>query len=112
MFARTIGGPLAVGAMGGILTATLLRNGSAPIEAADQLLGPAHGAGLDPALLRALTASLQSGLGVVFWVIAGIAVAAAVTSLLFPNLPVDLGPRGQPALAGQPAPMPPLPPEP
>jgi hypothetical protein len=103
MFARTIGGTLAVGAMGGILTATLLRNGSVPIEAADQLLGPAHGAGLDPALLRALTASLQSGLGVVFWVIAGIAVAAAATSLLFPDLPVTS--QAPPAHVGEPAEM-------
>ena len=110
MFARTIGGTLAVGALGGILTATLLSNGSVPTEAADQLLGPAHGAGLDPAVLRALSASLQSGLGVVFWVIAGIAVAAAATSLLFPQVPVTSQPA-QPGLAPEPAGMTTLPPE-
>jgi predicted MFS family arabinose efflux permease len=109
MFARTIGGTLAVGALGGILTATLLSNGSIPTEAADQLLGPAHGAGLDPAVLRALSASLQSGLGVVFWVIAGIAVAAAATSVLFPQVPVTR--PAQPALAGEPAGMTAPPPE-
>jgi hypothetical protein len=100
MFARTIGGTLALGALGGILTATLLSNGSVPTEAADQLLGPARGAGLAPAVLRALSASLQSGLGVVFWVIAGIAMAAAATSLLFPHLPVA-GQPAEPALLAQ-----------
>ena len=90
MFARTIGGTLAVGALGGILAATLLGDASVPAQAADQLLGPAHGAGLDPAVLRALTASLQSGLGAVFWVIAGISMAAAVASLAFPHLPASV----------------------
>jgi MFS family permease len=111
MFARTIGGTLAVGALGGILTATLLSGGSVSLEAADRLLGPEHGAGLDPAVLRALSASLQSGLGVVFWVIAGIALASALTSLAFPNLPVAGGEREQ-AAVGEPAGMTAVPPEP
>jgi hypothetical protein len=111
MFARTIGGTLAVGALGGILTATLLSDGSVPLEAADQLLGPAHGAGLDPAVLRALSGSLQSGLGVVFWVIAGIALAAAAISLLFPDLPVGDSKQEQPAHVGEPAGMTAVPPE-
>jgi MFS family permease len=112
MFARTIGGTLAVGALGGILTATLLSDRSISLDAADQLLGPAHGAGLDPAVLRAFSASLQSGLGVVFWVIAGIALAAALTSLLFPNLPVVLGQQEQQAHVGEPPQMTAVPPEP
>ena len=112
MFARTIGGTLAVGALGGILTATLLSNGSVPLEAADQLLGPAHGTGLEPAVLRALSASLQSGLGMVFWVIAGIALAAALTSLAFPDLPVVASQGGQRAHVGEPAEMTAVPPDP
>ena len=110
MFARTIGGTIAVGALGGILAAALLSDASVPTGAADQLLGPAHGAGLDPSVLRALTASLQSGLGVVFWVIAGIAVAAAATSVAFPHLPI-VSQAPQPALVGEPAEMNALPPQ-
>jgi EmrB/QacA subfamily drug resistance transporter len=98
MFARTIGGTLAVGALGGILTAALRTNAAVPTGAADQLLGPEHGAGLDPSVLRALSASLESGLGVVFWAIAGIALVAAATSLLFPHVPVASQPPG-PTLA-------------
>lgn len=110
MFARTIGGTLAVGALGGILAATLLSDASVPAGAADQLLGPAHGTGLDPTVLRALTASLQSGLGMVFWVIAGIAAGAAVASLAFPHLPVVSQPTG-PAQVGEPAELRVLPPD-
>jgi hypothetical protein len=96
MFARTIGGTLAVGALGGVLAAALLKDPSIPSEAADQLLGPAHGAGLDPVLLRSLMVSLQSGLGAVFWVIAGIALVAALTGLAFPYLSTT---RATPAVA-------------
>jgi predicted MFS family arabinose efflux permease len=113
MFARTIGGTLAVGALGGILTAALRSNPSVPPGAADQLVGPTHGMGLDPAVLRALSASLQSGLSLVFWVIAGIALAAALTSLWFPDLPVvAAGKQESPAHLGQPAEMTALPPKP
>ncbi|HUJ24981.1 MAG TPA: MFS transporter, partial [Myxococcales bacterium] len=76
-----------VGALGGVLAAALLKDASIPAEAADQLLGPTHGAGLDAGVMRALTASLQSGLGTVFWAIAGIAAVAAVVALAFPYLP-------------------------
>jgi len=87
MFARTIGGTLAVGVLGGILASALSGDPSIPPDAADRLLGPEHGAGLDRSVLRALSLSLQSGLATVFWLIAGIAVAAAAISLLFPDLP-------------------------
>src|SRR5438128_4987065 len=59
MFSRTIGGTLAVGVLGGALAAALLGDPSIPSDAADQLLGPAHGKGLDPAVLSSLAASLQ-----------------------------------------------------
>src|SRR5260221_2103624 len=108
MFARTIGGALAVGALGGILAASLLSDASIPAEAADQLLGPGHGAGMDPSVLRALTVSLQSGLGVVFWVIAAIALAAAASSLAFPDLPISPEPS---TAAAEPAGLSVVPPE-
>jgi MFS family permease len=88
MFARTIGGTLAVGILGGILASALSLDPSIPPDAADRLLGPQHGAGLDPSVLGALSLSLESGLATVFWLIAGIAAAAAAISLLFPELPV------------------------
>jgi len=52
------------------------------------LLGPAHGAGLDPAVIQSLALALQGGLATVFWAIAGIAAAAALTTLFFPELPI------------------------
>ncbi|MFL5389440.1 MAG: hypothetical protein ACJ79C_11975, partial [Myxococcales bacterium] len=70
--------------------------------AADLLLGPTRGAGLESSVLGALSASLQSGLGIIFWTIAGIALAASAISLFFPHLPVTsartaAGEVGQPA---------------
>jgi Na+/H+ antiporter NhaD/arsenite permease-like protein len=61
-------------------------------------------------VLGALTASLQSGLGIIFWAIAGIAVASAAISLVFPDIPVTstTTPRGD---EGQPAEMTTVPPE-
>ncbi|MFL5365381.1 MAG: MDR family MFS transporter [Myxococcales bacterium] len=102
MFARTIGGTLAVGVLGGILAAALRRDESIPEGAADLLLGPTRGEGLESSVLGALSASLQSGLGIIFWTIAGIALAASAISLFFPHLPVTSartagGEVGQPA---------------
>jgi EmrB/QacA subfamily drug resistance transporter len=110
MFARTIGGTLAVGALGAVLSSALLRGGSLASDAADRLLGPEHGAGLDPGVLRDLAASLQAGLGMVFWAIAGIAIVAAVISLFFPDLPVGARSADEAEVA-QPAEMSTLPPE-
>ena len=110
MFARTIGGTLAVGVLGAMLSSALLRDGSVPPDAADRLLGPEHGAGLDPAVIRSLAFSLQAGLGTVFWAIAGISIAAAAVALFFPDLPVGTPSRDH-ADIGQPAGMSTLPPE-
>jgi hypothetical protein len=110
MFARTIGGTLAVGVLGGILGAALRQDASIPEGAADRLLGPGHGEGLDSSVLGALSASLQSGLGIIFWTIAGIALAAAAISLVFPDIPV-IGLGTVRSEVGQPAEMT-VPPEP
>src|SRR2546428_10161663 len=66
MFARTIGGTLAVGVLGGILSAAVLRDGTLPPGAADRLLGPEHGAGLDPAGVSPPSGSLQARPGAGF----------------------------------------------
>src|SRR6266478_3938768 len=110
MFARTIGGTLAVGVLGAALSAAVLRDGTVPAGAADRLLGPEHGAGLDPAVVSSLSVSLQSGLGTVFWAIAGISVAAAITSLFFPRIPIAKAPPEGAGIA-QPAEMSAVPPE-
>jgi EmrB/QacA subfamily drug resistance transporter len=110
MFARTIGGTLAVGALGAVLSSALLRDESLPQGAADRLLGPEHGAGLSADVVRALATSLQGGLETVFWAIAGISIAAAIASLFFPRLAIT-GTSRDHADIGQPAEMSTLPPE-
>src|SRR5436190_3961399 len=110
MFARTIGGTLAVGVLGALLSSSLLSDSSVPAGAADQLLGPAHGTGLDPRVIESLANSLQGGLSTVFWAIAAIAVASAVTTLFFPELPIRTA-SADGAEAGQPPEMSTLPPE-
>jgi EmrB/QacA subfamily drug resistance transporter len=92
MFARTIGGTLAVGVLGALLASSLLSDASIPPDAADRLLGPEHGAGLDRSVAAALSVALQSGLATVFWLIAAIAIVAAAISLLFPELPTGSRP--------------------
>jgi hypothetical protein len=99
MFFRTIGGTLAVGLLGGVLTAKLAGSG-APADVVDRMLGPERLA-LDPAALAGVAAALQSGLGLVFWVVCAVALGAAAASFLFPRVPVSAGqgagPRDQPA---------------
>lgn len=89
MFFRTIGGTLAVGVMGGVLAASLGADPAIPEGAASRLLGPTHGEGLAPEVLRTLHDGLQSGLGVIFWLIAACAVGAFLASLAFPFITVD-----------------------
>jgi hypothetical protein len=85
MFFRTIGGALAIGAMGGVLAARLARDPLIPIQAANALLGPDHGRSLSPDVLRMLGGQLESGLVTNFWIIFALALAAFVTSLFFPE---------------------------
>jgi hypothetical protein len=110
MFARTIGGTLAVGVLGAVLSSALLRDGSVPEGAADQLLGPAHGAGLDAAIARALSASLETGLTTVFWAIAAISIVSAASSAVFPSIPVAAPAPHHPEI-GEPAEMTGVPPD-
>jgi EmrB/QacA subfamily drug resistance transporter len=110
MFARTIGGTLAVGVLGAVLSSALLRDGSVPEGAADQLLGPTHGAGLDAVIARALSASLETGLTTVFWAIAAISIASAVSSAVFPRIPLAAPAPHHPEI-GEPAEMTGVPPD-
>lgn len=67
MFFRTVGGAVGVGLLGGIIIAALASDATAPLGAADELLGPGHGRDLPPAVLVSLTASLRGGLVTAFW---------------------------------------------
>jgi EmrB/QacA subfamily drug resistance transporter len=104
MFFRTVGGALSIGALGGILAATLRRDPSLPVEAASQLLGPEHGRHLPPDLLQRLAGVLEDGLGTAFWVVFGLAVAAFAVGWLFPSL--KLGDTGQAPAERAPEPSP------
>jgi EmrB/QacA subfamily drug resistance transporter len=97
MFFRTIGGTIALGVAGGVLSAELTRDPAIPADAASKLLGPDHGHSLDPDTVRLLGAALERGVGTIFWITCGIAVSAFVSSLLFPKISVKAG-------AGAPAP--------
>ena len=92
LFARTMGGTLAVGALGGLLTRALLRDPSIPEHAADELLGPRHGLGMDPDVIAKLAGALSGGLETVFWVTFGLAALALVVGALFPHVSTKLEP--------------------
>ena len=73
-FSRTIGGAVGVGVMGGILTAFVGAASSA-------VLDPITRTTADPSALEAARASLASGLGVVYWLMAGCAGLAFVLAV-------------------------------
>jgi MFS family permease len=83
MFFRTIGGALAVGALGAVLAAGL--GDHVPRELLNQLLGPEHGRGMDAALLAELSGKLQGSLRHVFDVIAALSVQSLGAGLAFPR---------------------------
>ena len=90
MFFRTIGGTVALGALGGILSRALAHEANVPPDAANLLLGPDHGRTLPRATLDLLSGVLSTAMASVFWVIAAIALAAFAVILLFPSVPVPL----------------------
>jgi EmrB/QacA subfamily drug resistance transporter len=87
LFFRSIGGALAIGVTGGVLARALGADPSIPADAANRLLGPARGSGLDPAVLQRLGSAMDSGLDRVFWIIFAMAAAALAASLFFPHVP-------------------------
>jgi EmrB/QacA subfamily drug resistance transporter len=84
MFFRTIGGALSVGALGAVLAHAL--GAEVPANLLNQLLGPEHGRGIDPALLGPLAAAIDHALRVVFMGLAGIGAAGAIAGLACPNV--------------------------
>jgi EmrB/QacA subfamily drug resistance transporter len=102
---RTLGGALAVGALGAVLSARLLADASLPDGALSALLGPGRGRGLDAELLAHLSGVLDAGLSRVFWGVVGIAMAAFAVSLFFPRLSVPEEALASPS--SRPTPWPP-----
>ena len=74
MFSRTIGGALAVGAMGGVLNASLEKDLTIPRDAASRVLSQEGLQALPPVLVERLSKTLADGLGAVFWIVAGLSV--------------------------------------
>ncbi|HWV38426.1 MAG TPA: MDR family MFS transporter [Vulgatibacter sp.] len=85
MFFRTIGGAVAVGALGGILAASLAADPSIPPGSAGKLLGADHGASLGAELLHTLSTALAGALRFSFWAIAVLAILAFLVGLRFPK---------------------------
>jgi EmrB/QacA subfamily drug resistance transporter len=103
-FFRTIGGTVAVAALGALLNSHLAGGAAvagrpaSPLLDADAALDPVLRSRLTPAALSALTSSLASGLQAVFVAIAVAAVAGLALALLFPGgLPRRRQPAGGPA---------------
>jgi EmrB/QacA subfamily drug resistance transporter len=86
---RTLGGALAVGVLGAVLSAVLLRDPALTEGAVSSLLGPSHGRDLDPTTLAGLSMALDTGLRRVFQVIVGLAATAFAVGMFFPKLSVD-----------------------
>lgn len=84
LFFRTIGGTLAVGALGGLITRMLARVPDVPAGAAAALLGPEQGGTYDPEMLRSISGALDGALKTSFWVVAGFGALALVAALRFP----------------------------
>ncbi|MGH8258644.1 MAG: MDR family MFS transporter [Steroidobacteraceae bacterium] len=93
LFFRTIGGAVAVGALGSVLASTM--GPDVPAALLNRLLAPNRG-GLDPSVAAHLAGSLRTALVHVFDLIGAISVAALATAFLFPRL--HLTPREPPAL--------------
>jgi EmrB/QacA subfamily drug resistance transporter len=100
MFFRILGGAIAIGILGAILTARLAAVPSVSPDQANELLGPAHGRTLPPQVFHALTTALDRSLVTIFWLIAAISVLAFLVSLFFPAVRAADGESAPPQPAG------------
>ncbi len=83
-FFRTIGGSIAVGALGAILAAHLV--GAADPATLAGIMGPKHGVPVDAALLARVSFKLEEALGTIFEVVGAMTIATFAFSFFFPNL--------------------------
>jgi len=86
MFFRTVGGALALGGLGAVLAAGFKHDPSIPAWAANQLLGPDHGASLGAAVLARLGGLLAERLQIIFWLIFALSAASFLISWMFPPI--------------------------
>ena len=93
MFFRTVGGALALGGLGAVLAAGFRHDPSIPAWAANQLLGPDHGASLGAAVLARLGGLLAERLQIIFWLIFALSAASFLISWMFP--PVSTAPAAE-----------------
>jgi EmrB/QacA subfamily drug resistance transporter len=93
LFFRTIGGALAVGAMGAILAWVIA--GRVSEEMLDDILGPDRGRSLDPKSVERVSGVLAEGIRTTFHIVAATGIISAVTALLFPRTVLE--PRRQEA---------------
>jgi MFS family permease len=82
MFFRTIGGAIAVGALGALLA--MLLAGKIPEHVLDDLLGPEHGKGLDASLIAQYEGAIAAAMKPIFEIVAGLAGLSFLASLAFP----------------------------
>jgi EmrB/QacA subfamily drug resistance transporter len=85
MFFRTIGGTLAVGALGVLVAHAVSDEVSSQVLS--ELLGPTHGAALDPAVVQSATRAMIRGMQPVFLTLAALGVLVGAVSFAFPELP-------------------------
>jgi EmrB/QacA subfamily drug resistance transporter len=97
MFFRTVGGALAIGGLGAVLSAAFARDPSIPPSIANQLLSPDHGLSLGPEVLARLGGLLEQSLHTIFWLIFALSAAAFLVSWMFPPLSTARAQR-QPAV--------------
>lgn len=101
MFCRTIGGTLAVGILGALLARVVSSEANVGPEVMQSLLvhgshSEAAGASALSSADAALAAAIGHGLGLVFWVTAGVGVLGAIAGAFFPTVAVVDVPRGTP----------------
>ncbi|MFO7155503.1 MAG: MDR family MFS transporter [Pseudomonadota bacterium] len=88
MFFRTIGGAVAVAAVGSLLVSRLARVPSATHAIIDSFLGPTHGEGMTRELLESLGAALAEALTTGFWIVAALTAAGFFVAIFFPADPI------------------------
>ncbi|WP_394840066.1 MFS transporter [Pendulispora rubella] len=88
-FFRTIGGSIAVGALGAILAGGLA--GLADPRVLSEIMGPEHGHHLDPALMGRISAQLEASLVTIFRIISAMAASALALAFFFPRLRLGQG---------------------
>lgn len=94
LFFRTIGGAIAVGVSGAVVTGAIARAPGVSAEAASGILARHGDAVADPELMARVAGALEAGLDGAFWILAGLCAAALAVSYLFPALSTQEGQLG------------------